>query len=169
MNIMRKTTHHGFTLVEVLVYIAVLVVVAMGGVASLLGLSSSIARNTMAREMNESAALTLERIVRDIRNSETVDTGASTLGSSPGEIALVNGATTTSFSVSGGRIIIEENGTVLGPISDDSVTVDSFVARHYTSVNTELVRVVFTLSYTSGRYSDTRTYYGSAVLRGSYE
>lgn len=148
---------------------AVLVMVAGAGVVTFLSLNDSIIRNTIAREMNESASLALERIVRDIRNSETVDVGQSTLGTSPGVLTLTAGATTTEFAVNGGRLEVSEEGVLVGPLTTDAVSVDAFTAWHYVGANTELVRVRLTLTHTADTASSTRTYYGSAVLRGSYE
>ena len=160
---------HGFSLVEVLVYLAVTVLVAGALITTFLSLDTVLLRNRTERELTESSRVSLERIVRDMRLADGVNTTQSTFGATAGALALTDGATTTRFFVESNVLKMSINGVTVGPITSNSVTVQSFVVRRYVGTETDLVRVALTLSATSKAASSTRTYYTSAVLRGTYE
>jgi Tfp pilus assembly protein PilV len=162
-------TPHGFSLIEVLIYISVTVLVSLAGVLTYLSLSITMVRNETERAVSHAAQVTLERMVRDIREATSINSVQSTFGASPGVLALVAGATTTEFSLSGGNVILTVNGTDVGPLTSNEVTADQLLFTHYVGTSTELVRVSLTLSASNKAASTTRTYFGSAVLRGSYE
>lgn len=162
-------THRGFLLIETLVYVAVTVLVTLVTVNMYFSLDDVLLRNKTERMLTNAATVTLERMVRDIRDAITVDTGGSTLDTSPGVLELTAGATTTRFFLSGGNVVVEVNGVELGPLTSDDVIVEDLLFRHYVGPNTEFVRVEMTLSAASKAASTTKTYYTSAVLRGSYE
>ncbi len=170
MNILRTNiANSGFSLVEVLVYIAVTVSISLAGVLTYLSLNSGLVRSATERSVNHAAQVALERITRDIRGATTVNAAQSTLGTSPGVLTLTNAATTTRYSVSGGALLLEVDGVTLGPLTGSGVTVEDFTLNRYVGTSTELVRVKLTLSAVTKAASTTRTYYTSAVLRGSYE
>lgn len=165
----RPQTTSGFSLVEILVYIAVLVLVSLAGVLTYLSLSTTLVRYETERAVGHAAQVTLERMVRDIRGATSINSALSTFGSSPGALALVSGATTTEFSLTGGNVRLAVNGVDIGPLTSDDVTVDGLLFTQYVGTSTVLVRVALTLSAANEAASTTRTFYESAVLRGSYE
>jgi type II secretory pathway pseudopilin PulG len=168
---MMRTSHHnrGFSLVEVLVYLSVMVLVAGGLITTFLSLDTVFLRNRTDRELMVSASMTLEQMTRAIRNAESINLAGSSFNTSPGALSLTTGATTTRFFISGGGIAVSVNGVELGPLTSDDVTVESLIFTHYIGTTTELVRVELTLSATSSVASSTRAFYTSAVLRGTYE
>jgi len=166
----RRVSASGFSLVEVLVYVAVLVLVTMAGVLTYLSLSTTLVRYETERAVSHAAQVTLERIVRDIKGATTITAAESSFGtSSPPSLTLVAGTTTTKFSLSGGNVLLTQNGIEIGPLTSEDVTVEQLYFLRYTGVSTELVRVVLTLSASNKAASTTRTFFGSGVLRGSYE
>lgn len=159
----------GFSLIEVLVYLAVTVLISFASVQTYLSLDIVLVRNATERAVNHSAMVALERIGRDIKSADSVNTGASTFGTSPGELTVVSGATTTNFSVVGSALILTLNGTVVGPLTSSGVVVQNFTVNRYVGTTTDLIRIGLTLSGNSKAASTTRTYYTSAVLRGTYD
>ena len=159
----------GFSLIEMLVYIAVLVSVTLAGVLTYLSLSTNLVRYETERAMSHAAQVSLERMVRDIREATSIDLGLSTLGTSPGVLTLVSGATTTKFSLSSGNVLLTRNGVDIGPLTNDNVTVNQLLFRRYSGTSTELIRIALTLSASNKAASTTQTFYSSAVLRGTYE
>lgn len=159
----------GYSLVEMLVYLAVLILVMFAGVTTYLSLDTVIVRNQTERTLTSSAQMSFERVVHEIRTAEAVNTGASTFGVSPGVLVLTNGATTTTFSISGSRLIVSRDGTEIGPLTSDDVVVEDMTFTRYAGAVTDMIRVSLTLSANSKSASTTRTYYMSAVLREGYE
>src|ERR1041385_3348551 len=171
MPTMQKT--RGMTIVEMLFYIAILVVLTGVTVSTLISLSN-IYRNLRSLEaVNESAQSSLERIVRESRGATSIDTTQSTLGSSPGNLFLYsldqNGATTTvQFYVSNSAIRIKEAGVDAGPLTASNVRVTNLVFRRIATSTSQAVKIEMTLeSGTSTNYV-SKNFYSTAVLRGSY-
>lgn len=169
MKYLPSTGQKGFTLIETLVYIAVLVLIGIAIVMTYLSLDAVLLRNEVERELTSTAEFTLERMLREIREADSIDAGLSTLGSSPGRLTLETTSTTTTFSVSGGRVYVSVNGTSVGPLTPSNVTVQSLIFRRYQSADTLMIRIGLSLR-TQNKFATTvRTYYTSAVLRGTYE
>lgn len=159
----------GFSLVEMLVYVAVLMLISAGSITLLLTLADNVERQQANQLVTRSAQSTLERMLKDIRGADAVDTFYSALETSPGVLVLTADATTTEYSLTGGQIMLEVDGTVLGPLTEENVTVEGVTFFRYDNSLTELVRVELTLSATVGESTVTETFNASATLRGSYE
>ncbi len=168
-NYFVKKENAGFSLVEVLVYLAVTVLISLAGVQTYLSLDTVLVRNKTERAVNHSAMVALERLGHEIRNAISVNTAQSTFASSPGELTLIYGTTTANFAVSSGALILTLNGTEIGPLTSSNVIVENFTVNRYVGTTTDLIRVGLTLSGNSKAASTTRTYYTSAVLRGTYD
>lgn len=162
-------TQKGFSLVEMLVYIAVLVLVSMAVVLTFFSLRDTFERNRVERELADAATNVLERIGRDARNAESIDVLLSTLGTSPGTLVLNSGATTTSFYIATGTVAVSVNSSEIGPLVPQGVSVDSLIFRRYTNAATEAVRIELILSVSGSFASSTKSFYTTAVLRGSYD
>lgn len=164
-----KAPVRGFTLIETLVYLGVMVLVASALVTTFLSLDTTLLKNRIDRSLTESVSVSLERISRAIRSADSVDIPGSTFGTSPGVLKLTEGATTTVFSLVSGRLTMSINGVDQGPLTSEAVTVGELTFTRYAGAVSELVRVALTLSAVSDTASSTRTFYTSAVVRGSYE
>lgn len=164
-----QRTKKGFSLIEVLVYIAVTVLIAGACVTTYLSLDATLIRNRTERILAHSASVSLERMVRNIRGAESINNAGSTFGTSPGALELVSGTTTTKFSISGDNLVVAVNGGTPGPLTSEEVIVRDLVFTRFTGAVTDMIRVQLTLSANTKAASTTRTFYTSAVLRGTYE
>ncbi len=165
----RIVPNRGFSLVETLVYLAVMVLMVTACVGIFSTLNTVLARNAIERELTTSASVTLERMLRDLRYADIVDLTPSTFNVSPGTLKLVQGTTTTTYTLTGGSVFVTVYGASPYPLTGDQVTVDSLVFTRYATSTIELVRVALTLSTHAKAASSTRTFYTSGVLRGAYE
>ena len=168
-NKLSKRSDRGFTLVETLVYLAVTVLVSGALVTTFLSLTTVIARSAIERALTRDADISLELMLRAIREASTVNTGLSTLGTSPGVLALTDGATTTRFYLSSSRLTKSVNGTDVGPLTSSGVSIQNFTVNRYVGGTTEMVRISLTLHAENKVASSTRTFNIGATLRGSYE
>lgn len=167
MNIARKT-ERGFTLVEMLVYMSVFMLIASALVITFLSFDTTLIRNKTERVLAQEARVGLEHMLLSIRHADSVDTGLSTLDSSPGELVL-DGDEETRFYVSGGILMMDIDGTTLGPITSDAVTVENITFNYQSNTATDIVRIELTLSSETKAASSTRTFNAGAILRGTYE
>ncbi len=161
----------GFSLVTVLVYVAIFSVLAMVIVNAFIIFKKNN-RTIRTNQAIEAVAQTaLERMVREIRGASAIDTTASTLGTSPGVLTLTttdssDNAATIQFFVSNGAIHLSENGIDQGPLSGTNVTVSSLVFRQITSTQSKAVKIEMTITSNDG--SKSKNFYSTVVLRGSY-
>lgn len=166
-------TTKGFLLIELLIYIGILSLTLVVVIVSMAGFARVYARVEAQQLLARSGADVMERIIREARNAQSVDQAASVLGSHPGSIAFVMpvspGVTTTSdFFVDAGGISLSENGVTTGSLTQPDVVVEGFVIDHIDTPQSEGVRIQLTLSTSVASSTMTATFYGTAVLRGSY-
>src|SRR4051812_39663825 len=104
----------GFSLIEMLIYIAILTIIFLMIVETIIGFSSSYRTLGAQRIIEHSAMESLERLTRDIRGATSVDVLNSTLGTSPGVLKLTttynNVSTTTRFYVDIDTLKVDVNG-----------------------------------------------------------
>lgn len=165
-------TQRGFTLVEMLVYMAILVVVVGASVTLLLSLSQYVQYQRAYQAVLVDGTTVLERFLLDARSAATVNVLASTLADPNGVLVLETAgtpATTTLFSVVDGAVVVSINGVTLGPITTDAVSVPRLTFFHYDSGRTETVRVRLTLTATVGATTVSRDFFATTVLNNSYE
>ena len=160
-------------MIEMLIYTAILVILAMVVVNVFLGLRRSTTALSATQVIESSAIISLERMTREIRDATSVDTGLSTLGTSPGVLQLnttdAGGTpTTVQFYVSGRALRIKEAGTDIGPLTATTTRITNLVFRKITTAQSQAVKIEMTLeSGTSTSYRQKK-FYSTVVLRGSY-
>jgi type II secretory pathway pseudopilin PulG len=164
----------GFTLIELVVYAALVSVV--GGI--ILGLMIPMyragAEARISRRINTSGALMMERLLREAKDAESINTASSTFGTHPGIFTLntTNASTTggtVKFSLSSGRGVLTLGDNSSQFLTGSQTHISELVFWRLVASSSEGVRIELTISDTSAASSTrTRTFYGSAVLRGSY-
>lgn len=166
---MKFKVQRGFSLVEMLVYIALLVVVTTAALALLLNFTDAFTRyraeKILVRQLHEAT----ERMVYDIQNAAAVNTVGSTFDVSPGTLMLDRVGSSVTYTLSSGAITVAEDANPAVVQTSDAVTVSDLTFSHLTNARTEMVRVSVTGSVTVGDYTATETFETSAVIRGSYE
>lgn len=163
----------GFTLVEMVVYAAILGIIAVLSISSMFAMTRAFTDLRVSRDLNSSATALFERLTRDIRGAYDIDAAQSTFGTHPGQLMLntkdsggVN--TTVEYYVTGNRVYIREGGVDQGSIMTTGTTVSSFIVRQLSNINTKAVKVEATISASRGDITKTRNFYTTVVLRGSY-
>jgi len=167
------STHKGFTLIEMLIYIAVLLSVLGVVITTLLSLRTVFERNIIERRVADAGTSILERITRETRNALAVNP-TSVFETPAGILDLDQSPTTTRFYVTSGDVMVR---TTIGAESSDialdppSIAVDSlWFTRYTTGTSTSTaIRTALTLSVSSRFASTTRVFYTTTVVRGLYE
>lgn len=163
----------GFTLIEMVVYVAILGIIAVLAINSTLAMTSAFTSLRVSRDLNSSATVLFERLTRDIRGAYGIDISQSTFNSSPGRLTLntkdVGGSNTTvEFYVDNGLIKIREGSVAQGAIMTTSTGVTNFVVRQLSNTNTQAIKIETTLSAKRGNITKTRNFYTTVILRGTY-
>ena len=165
-----KVKNSGYSLVEMIIYVAILSAISAIVVNMLLSLTGSYRTISALRIAEHSGIDSMERMTRDIRGATSVDTGNSTLNSSPGVLTLISTinfvSTTTKFYVQNGVLKVDINGSYFGPLTLSNTLVTNLVFRLLNSGTSNAVKIDLTVQGTVGATTKTKTYHSTVILRG---
>lgn len=161
----------GFSIIEIIVYVAILSFISVTAVETIILMNSSLSQIRTIRILNSASSGTMERMARTIRDAKSVNVGSSIFDSSPGVLSLTGSESSPvvyRFSVSGGGLLLDTGGiqTVLTP---PGVMVSNLVFRLITNGSiSQAVKVEFTIAASNGRATTTQNFYDTILLRNSY-
>lgn len=171
----------GFTLVEMLVYIAILTIVLALVVSFMVNLMRFYTRYRVEREISTNIREAMNYMIREIKTSQRIYTPTSLFGSSPGQLSLETGinlptdetATFIDFYIDNGQLLIKREGQNPLAITSDRINVSNLVFTNFTNASLgELVQINLTMEYRdiSSRleFLPEQSLTSSASLRGQY-
>lgn len=167
----KKKLNRGFTIMEVLIYVFILGIISVAIITASLAVMSSFNKTKITRNILESGNNTLERITREIRQSNSVDVANSSLGSNPGVLMLnsTDGAgspKTIRFIIENGALNIYQNGSLTGNLLNQNVNITNLIFRRISTGEGEAVKIEMTLSNSDN--SIFENFYDTIILRGGY-
>jgi len=167
----QTTAKRGFTLIEVLVYIVVFTMVALGAVLVLVSYGRIVETVKTQAALSDAGQGTLERITRALRSGDSISVADSSFATTSGAIAIITGTDETRFYRASGTIFMRtNNGTPVALVDDSLVYVDKLVFFSYQSAeDTELIRIQLQLSASSSEAVLTRTFEAATMVRGTYQ
>ena len=162
----------GYTLIEAIIYIAILAVLAVTFISLLFTMTRAYVNFRLTRDIVSSSSLALERMIGEIRRAEAVNV-SSALNIPLGQLVLdttdnSGSATTMDFFLSNGVLMIKEGSGAAASTTSARVTVDNLVFRQINTPKSSAMKVEMTLSASRGEVTRTEKFYATAVLRGSY-
>ncbi|MEK7066024.1 MAG: hypothetical protein AAB965_00440 [Patescibacteria group bacterium] len=159
---------NGFSLVETMIYIAILLSVLILFVNLLIPISNSYITIRMIRKLDSAAVSSMDRMTREIRNASSINI-ASILGVEPSKLVLDNSdATQSSFPIIDNQLHIEIDGVDNGSLLPSGITVPSLNIRRVLTGHSAGVRIEMTLEDRGGSFTRDQKYYSTVILRGSY-
>ncbi|MEK7209109.1 MAG: prepilin-type N-terminal cleavage/methylation domain-containing protein [Patescibacteria group bacterium] len=169
----RRPTNQGYTLLEAIIYLAVLTVLAMVFISLLFSMTQTYTEFRLTRAIASSALLGLERLTREIKQATSLDLVTSNLGAHPGRLVLntttADGTPTTiDFYLSAGSLMVKEGSNAAASTTAALVTVDNLIFQSINAAESVAVKIELTLSASRGQLSRAEKFYATAVLRGSY-
>jgi len=173
---MKKLTNFkkGFTLVELLVYIAGMVGLMTVVAVMIVQIYGLYGRLTIGPRTDVIAANTLDRIVREIRRSESVDVPNSVLNNLSAGALMLNlsdGGTNTTLliNLSGDSIYLKEGAAQSQKFTPDNITISGLRFNQIVTPISEAVHIDLAVSYFLDGATTTKSYSSVAILRGSYQ
>lgn len=163
----------GFSLVEMLIYVGILVIASALIVSVLLTTSRGYAQLSVTRAVSTSAAASLERLVRDIRGAYSID-ASSVLGTNPGVLVLDSfdedgSPYTTTYTLSNGSVMVQVTGGSATPLTASGVTASSLIFRtEANGTQSTTITVQMELEASRGKATLKKFFQTSAVVRNSY-
>ncbi|HVU06550.1 MAG TPA: prepilin-type N-terminal cleavage/methylation domain-containing protein [Candidatus Paceibacterota bacterium] len=167
-------TSKGYTLVEMLVYIALIALLFSALAAAVSQISKSERRARAFLDINSAAISAFSRFSRDIRRATSIDIVNSTLSASSGKLALImknadGTSSTTKFYLSAdGMVKVEQDGVYAGSVTSDNMQVSNLTFWKFSQASTTAVRIEMTLAPDASTTVPALNFYGTYVLRGSY-
>ncbi len=166
----------GFTIIESVIYIALLVIMTGALVEAMVKLS------VYYRQVNEIVAVessginAMDRIIRETRSASSINSAGSAFNISSGALSLnttnaVGSSTVIKFALATttGKIMLYEDNASLGPLTSENAFVSSLVFKQYSTTTSAAVKVEMIIDGMSSSTSHvSENFYGTAVLRGSY-
>jgi prepilin-type N-terminal cleavage/methylation domain-containing protein len=167
---MKTSLQKGFSLIEMIIYVAILSLVMFFVVNTLLSFNSTYREVRMQRSIDTSALMSLERMTRDIRLSKNIVVSQSSFNTPSGILALysVDGqvSTTTRFYLKNNVLQVDLNGVYSGPLTLAQVSVTNLTFNRLVSTSSEAVKIDMTLKYVYGSITRQKNYQTTVVLKG---
>jgi len=166
-----KNKKRVYTIIETIVYIVIFTMFALVFTKTLVVVMASYTKIQGARDILETAQVTMERATREFRQGQDLD-GSSVYHSTNSDITIhgeddAGTARTVRFVKSGNNILFYENGTLLGNLNGTNTTVTAFNTSQVTTAEGKGVKMSITFENTKGLII-SRTFYNTIILRGAY-
>jgi len=159
----------GFTLIEMLIYVAFLVVVLTVIINSFLILVRSQDQVRASRALEHSASLALDRLIREVRLSDGLSLSESEFGIDEGVLTLTRSdGGEVVFSVDGGALTVAIDGGLPVALTHPRVEVERFYLESIETQRSEGVKVELSLQVVYQDGLIEQTFYTTALSRGSY-
>lgn len=162
----------GYSLVEMIIYssLMALLVGVIVYVTNMLFVANSVVRAT--RRVENSSIAFGDKIIREIRAAS----GATLVTSYPynnDELTLTipdgAGTRTTRFYRSGDRVMVDDNGSVTGPITQSGMQVTSLHFKIMSTTTSRAIKYEVVMEGPTSTPEVSEKFYGTAVLRGFYD
>lgn len=171
-----KRPHAGLSIIETLIYVALVALILVVITNTLVSLTRSDRAIKAHRAIEESFVSSLDRMVREIRDSISVDATSNlgvNLSVNPGGLVLNSleydgDPRVVEFFVENGVIKMKENSVVSGPLMPNSASVANLTFRLLDSGFSKAVRIELTLESGEGADLSRKDVTTTAILRGSY-
>lgn len=166
--------NRGSSLLETLIYAAILGMVAVFATGSILAMMKSYSSVKMSRDLNFSASAAMERMANEIRLANGIDDAGSSFATSSGKLKLntiddLGVPTTVEFFLSGAGIFVKEGGGAPEALTASSTEITSLVFNEITSSTvSKAVKISLIAKAKGSRMEKTENFYNTAILRGSY-
>jgi hypothetical protein len=168
-----KIKEKGFTLVEVLVYAAGLIILLSAMVTLLFYMYGWYRSVTIGPRSDQVGTFLVTKIEGDIRGANSINLSQSVFGSATGAISVTSTinsiSTTTYYALQNGHLINQINGGASSYVSPSEMTISAFTLNQITTSVSSAVRFEIDVAYLTKSGTTTNAYYGLAILRQSYQ
>ncbi len=134
-NLISKN-NKGFSLIEVIIYVAIIGGLLVTLTNFILAISGSRNKSYAQQEVNANTRLALNILTHKIKSSNGINVSSSTFNTSPGVLSLSMSSSTLSptiFTLSNGRLTISEGVTTSQFITSQRVNISSLIFTNLTA------------------------------------
>ncbi len=173
----RVSRERGLSLIEILVYVALLGMIAVFVSNSLIQLSNTYQRARAEREVLSNARLILETVNKSVSQAQEIYTPTNKFNAFLGQLSLIttlgadanHAAAYADFYVDNGRFFVRQEGQNVLPVSASSVKVDQFLLERISQgVGRDAVKITLIVSSSRAKFPSSATLNSTTALRGNY-
>lgn len=147
----RKKNERGFTLVELVLYVGILVIVLGASVLSALSAANARVKALSRHEVNYSSQFARDVLSQTIRRAQSIDSGSSTFDVSSSVLVLNMddpAEDPTVFQLSSGQLTVTRGAGAALPITTDHINVRSFEVDNLSrGSKVQDVRIILDVEY----------------------
>lgn len=163
----------GVSLVEMLFYVAILSFALLAAMQTLIVVTRSYKTLQNAERVEQEATISLEMLVREIRDANGIDDAGSVFTTHPGKLLLQSTTAsgtpkTVEFSLESGQLKLKENGATVGFLTSPQTNISNLVFRKITTARSQGVKVELTMRSGTTTALRVENFYVTAVLHNSY-
>ncbi|MFA5651769.1 MAG: prepilin-type N-terminal cleavage/methylation domain-containing protein [Candidatus Paceibacterota bacterium] len=169
-KIIKQNNNLGFTLVEMMIYVALMTIITLVVVQSLIVVLKSNRTSFAEINLRNAGYSAMESMLREIYASDSITTASGILQMNQGT-NIVKFATSTLSSASTTLYFYEGVGTpvpTIGPLTSKSVLVKSLTFTKISTGKSYAVKIQMGLETTVNGITKSETFQSTAILRGSY-
>lgn len=161
----------GFSIVEIVIYLAIFTMVSVLVINSFVTVMSSFSTTRTNRDLLESGITSMERMSREIRQATNVDLAASNLS---GGILQLNSkdqlgnSIVIKFNKEASLLNLYQDGILSGNLLRQNVSLDSLIFRRISTAESEAIKIEMTIQDTRSKENKTVNFYDTIILRGGY-
>lgn len=162
---------HGFTLVELLLYISISTTVLLAGSLYMSTLLAARVKNQAIHEVEQQGLYAMNMISGSARNAELISSPSSGVSAGLLTLDVITAANDpTVYNLAGGKLTVKEGSAAAIPLTNDRVIMSGLSFQNLSAGGTPgTIRIRFTLSHTNPsnrqEYVYTKTFYGGTSLR----
>ena len=157
----------GYTLVELLFYIAFFSILSVVVIQSLVTMTRSFKETSIQAELVQSGTI-IERISREIRQAYDISSiSATNLGLASTDSAGAN--KTVEFLLSGTSLQLLENSVLTGNLNTPTIVVTDLSFTQITTLKGKAVKIALSFRSENDTLNRVQTFYDTVVLRNGYE
>ena len=171
---MKIQYKNGYSIVEILVYLAIFTALSVLVINSFIIILSSFNITNMNRKLLESGSMSMDRISREIRQAKNIDITNSSLGSNPGTLQLNStdssgNPMTIKFVKENGNLNLYKNGSLGGNLLGNNLLLTYLTFDRIVTPKSEAVKIKMTLQYSGKNTTKSENFYDTIILRGGYQ
>lgn len=170
VQIKRRTVEenrNGFTLIELILYVAIVTIVISALIPFAIGIVQSSAKSSFQQEVTGSARLISERIKYEIRNSIGINSVAAT------SISLIvsdSSKNPTIIDLASGKIRIKQGAAAVVNLNSNDTNVSGLTFTNYTSLDNKTKHIQFSFTITDNLTSTRQEFVVTPItIEGSAE
>lgn len=174
---MPRPPRNGFSLLEIVIYIALLAIIVVFLTQSVLSLTAAYRKAQAERDVLAAGRAAMETISREVQHAKLVYQPTSILGATLGQLSLETpldpmsgeSAAYADFYVDNGRLYEKREGADALPLTPESVSIAKFYVERILAGSRESARVTLEIvSRPPGKFDAKATLISSFTLRGNY-